>query len=253
MTEKKCEGKPSLPEEPVGEDWIGDIGRSVQDVKAEMADIAREADEGMFDGPVGKVLIFLKRYWAVILVALIPWVPKLAEHWAENNPFSAMPEIITEVEFQEISDYIAHWDSSYEYAMNWVLEYDRDADGNNDVRVHAFAISEPEDRELYIRTEIVLPTLWQLITGTCGFAAQGEELALQDGQSCFIITVSGETKGDHSELRQAVENTLTAIHEEQVQQASGTYIPPEKPTLQELIDLLLEAQMDEHGGNAHEE
>ena len=40
------------------EDWIGGIGSGMKVLKDEMADVAREADEGMVDGPLGKVLVY---------------------------------------------------------------------------------------------------------------------------------------------------------------------------------------------------
>lgn len=226
------------------DDWIGDLEDKFKAFREDMADVAREADEGMIDGLLGKVLVFLKRYWAVILLAIIPFVPKMVEHWAEDNPFPAIPQIITEAELQEISDYIFDWSNSYEYAMNWVLHIDRDGDGEQDIRVHAFDCAEPERTELYVRTSLELPTVWQLITGKRGFAPQGEEMAFQDGQACLIITVSGETKGDRSELRLAVEKTLDAVRREKAEQEAGTYIPPGKPYLQDLIDLILDNQQE---------
>lgn len=226
------------------DDWIGDLEDKFKAFREDMADVAREADEGMIDGPLGKVLVFLKRYWAVILLAVIPLVPGLVERWADDNPFPAIPQIITEAELQEISDYIVDWSNSYEYAMNWVLHIDRDGDGEQDIRVHAFDCVEPERTELYAHTSLELPTVWQLITGKCGFAPQGEEMAFQDGQACLIITVSDETKGDRSELRFAVEETLEAVRKEKAEQEAGTYIPPSKPNLQDLIDLLLDNQQE---------
>lgn len=189
-----------------------------------------------------KIAAWLKKEWLALLLVLVVCMPGAIEYWAECNPFPAMPEIITEAELREISDYMVHWSNSYEYAMNWVYEYDRDGDGSNDVRIHGFDCSEPERTELYVRTKIKLPTFWQLITGKCGFAPQGEEIAFQDGQACLIITISGETKGDRSELRHAVEAALAAIREEKAEQAAGTYIPPSGPDLQELIEGMLESQ-----------
>lgn len=243
--EEQQEKSTNPAEELLEDDWIGDIGDRVKVFREEMADVVREADEGMIDGPLGKVIVFLKRYWAVILVAVLPFVPKMAEHWADTNPFPAIPQIITEAELQEISDYIVDWSNSYEYAMNWMLHIDRDGDGEQDIRVHAFDCSEPERTELYVHTSLELPTVWRLITGKCGFAIQGEEMAFQDGQTCLIITVSGETKGDRSELRLAVEETLEAVRQEKAEREAGTYIPPQKSELQELIDLILESQQEQ--------
>lgn len=242
--EEQQEKSTNPAEELLEDDWIGDIGDRVKVFREEMADVAREADEGMIDGPLGKVIVFLKRYWAVILVAVLPFVPKMIEQWADNNPFPAIPQIIAEEELQEISDYIVYWSNSYEYAMNWIHDIDRDGDGTDDIRIHAFDCQEPDRTKLYVRTSMELPTIWQLITGKCGFAPQGEELALQDGRACIIFTVSGETKGDRSELRLAVEETLMMIRKEKAEQAAGTYIPPQKPELQELIDLILESQQE---------
>lgn len=225
-------------------DWIGDLKDQFHAFREDMANVAREADEGMIDGPLGKVFVFLKRYWAVILLAIIPFVPKMAEYWADTNPFPAIPQIITEAELQEISDYIVDWSNAYEYAMNWTLHIDRDDDGERDIRVHAFDCEEPERTKLYVHTSLELPTVWRLITGQCGFAPQGEEMAFQDGQACLIITVSGETKGDRSELRLAVEETLEAVRQEKEEQEAGTYIPPSKPYLQDLMDLILDNQQD---------
>lgn len=243
--EKRQEKSTNPVEELLEDDWIGDIGDRVKVFREEMADVVREADEGMIDGPLGKVIVFLRRYWAVILVAVLPFVPKMVERWADNNPFPAVPQIITEAELEEISDYIVHWSNAYEYAMNWIADIDRDGDGENDIRIHAFHCSEPYRTELYVHTSMELPTIWQLITGKCGFSPQGEELALQDGQACIIFTVSGETKGDRSELRLAVEEMLVMIRKEKAEQEAGIYIPPQKPELQELIDLILESQQEQ--------
>ena len=226
------------------DDWIGDLEDKFKAFRDDMADVAREADEGMIDGPLGKVFVFLKRYWVAILLAVIPFVPKMAEHWAETNPFPAIPQIITEAELQEISDYTVDWSNAYEYAMNWTLHIDRDGDGEQDIRVHAFECEEPERTELYVHTSLELPTVWRLITGKCGFAPQGEKMAFQDGQACLIITVSGETKGDRSELRLAVEETLEAIRQEKAEREAGTYIPPSKSYLQDMIDQILDNQQD---------
>lgn len=218
------------------DDWIGDLEDKFKAFREDMADVAREADEGMIDGPLGKVLVFLKRYWAVILLAVIPLVPGLVERWADDNPFPAIPQIITEAELQEISDYIVHWSSLYERPMNWVDYIDRNSDGERDIRIHAFACSEPERTELYVRTSLELPTVWQLITGKCGFAPQGEEMAFQDGQTCIIIEVKGETKDDRSELRLAVQQTLARVRQEKAEQEAGTYVVSEPVSL---LDLML--------------
>lgn len=229
---KRTEDSPETSVTPAEEnwaddDWIGDLEDKFKAFREDMADVAREADEGLIDGPLGKVFVFLKRYWAVILLALIPFVPKMVECWAEENPFPAIPQIITEAELQAISDYIVHWSSLYERPMNWEAKFDRDGDGEQDVRVYAFSLLEPEDKKLYVRTSLELPTVWQLITGKCGYAPQGEEMAFQDEQACLIITVSGETKGDRSELRLAVEQTLALVRQEKTEQEAGTYVVSE--------------------------
>ena len=95
-------------------DWIGDLKDQFHAFREDMANVAREADEGMIDGPLGKVFVFLKRYWAVILLAIIPFVPKMAEYWADTNPFPAIPQIITEAELQEIREYMVDWSNAYE-------------------------------------------------------------------------------------------------------------------------------------------
>ena len=206
-----------------GEDWIGEIENKVRNFRDEMADVAREADEGLFDGPVGKALVFLKRYGLVILLALLPLVPRLVENWARSNPFQPIPAIITEAELQEISDYIVQWDAASSRNMNWVYSMDRDGDGwQDDITVHAFACHEDDREELYTHTVLELPTLWQVLTGEHPLAPAAEEMAFQDGRACIIFTVNGPTAGDRSELRYAVEETLAAIRQSKPDEANGT-------------------------------
>lgn len=208
--------KPDAPQEPIEapeDDWISGIADNARAFRDEMADVAREADEGMIDGPLGKVLVFVKRYWAVALLAILPFVPLLIETWAENDPFPAVPEIITEAEVAEISDYILAWRAA-NGAVNQTMHFDMDGDGENDARFYAFACPEPEREKWYIHTEAELPELWQVITGKCGLHFQGEEFAVQDGQVCIIVNVYGETAGDHSELRWVVDQVLAAIRED---------------------------------------
>lgn len=201
-----------------GEDWIGEIEEKVKGFRDAMTDVAREADEGMVDGPLGKALVFLKRYWAVILVALLPMAPRMIEHWAENDPFTAVPEIVTEAELQEISDYVAGWTEQYNRPMNLRQGFDLNGDGENDAEVYAFLSREPEREELWQSTSLELPTLWQVITGKHPLTPAQEEMAFQDDQACIIFTVTGPTAGDRSELRQTVEETLTMIRQENVEE-----------------------------------
>ena len=208
--------KPDAPQEPIeapADDWISGIADNARAFRDEMADVAREADEGMIDGPLGKVLVFVKRYWAVALLAILPFVPLLIETWAENDPFPAVPEIITEAEVGEISDYTLAWRAA-NGIVNQEIHFDMDGDGQNDARFYAFACPEPEREKWYIHTEAELPTLWQVITGKCGLHFQGEEFAIQDGQVCIIVNVYGETAGDRSELRWVVDQVLAAIRED---------------------------------------
>ena len=214
-TDAREETLEAPPEELYGEDdWIGEVGEHVQAFRDEMKDVAREADEGMIDGPLGKALVFLKRYWAVVLLAILPFVPGMIETWAENDPFPAVPEIITEAEVAEISDYVLAWTGAYDRPVNWETHFDLDGDGENDARFYAFACDEPEREAWYIRTKLELPTLWQVITGKCGLAPQGEEFAVQDGRVCIIVNVYDETAGDRSELRWVVDQVLAYIRED---------------------------------------
>lgn len=201
-----------------GEDWIGEIGDKVKGFRDAMTDVAREADEGMIDGPLGKALVFLKRYWAVILVAVLPMVPGMMEHWAENDPFPAVPEIVTEAELQEISDYVADWAAQYDRPMNLHTRFDLNGDGEKEAEVYAFLSREPEREELWQSTSMELPTLWQVITGKHPLAPAQEEMAFQDDQACIIFTVTGPTAGDRSELRQTVEATLRMIRQERMEE-----------------------------------
>ena len=240
--------KPGAPEENAAppadgtheDDWLADIGDKARAFRDEMADVAREADAGMIDGPLGKVLVFLRRYWAVALLAILPFVPLLIETWAENDPFPAVPQIITEAEVAEISDYALAWTAASGRTINWAVNLDRDGDGTQDSRFYAFACDEPERTEWYVRTSMELPTLWQVITGECGLAPQEEEFAIQDGRVCIIVTVTGETVGDRSELRWMVEQVLAYIREDM---ADGEVTPPEEhpSPLDELLALLLPA------------
>ena len=50
-----------------------------------------------------RIAAFLKRFWAVSLVALVPLIPEFVEVWGMSNPFPAVPDIITEAEIREIS------------------------------------------------------------------------------------------------------------------------------------------------------
>ena len=209
--------KPDAPQEPIeapADDWISGIADNARAFRDEMADVAREADEGMIDGPLGKVLVFVKRYWAVALLAILPFVPLLIETWAENDPFPAVPQIITEAEVAEISDYILAWSTGSGRTVNRADHFDMDGDGENDARFYAFACPEPEREKWYIHTEGDLPELWQVITGKCGLRFQGEEFAVQDGQVCIIVNVYGETAGDRSELRWVVDQVLATIRED---------------------------------------
>lgn len=219
--------KPDTPQEPIEapeDDWIDGIADNARAFRDEMADVAREADEGVIDGPLGKVVVFLKRYWAVALLAVLPFVPLLIETWAGNNPFPAIPNIITEAEVGEISDYALAWTTASGRTINWAVNLDRDGDGTQDSRFYAFACDEPEREEWYVRTSMELPTLWQVITGQCGLAPQEEEFAIQDGRVCIIVTVSGETAGDRSELRWMVDQVIAYIREDM---ADGEVTPPE--------------------------
>ena len=191
-----------------------------------------------------KIAAWLKKEWLPLLLLLVICSLNVVDYWAEHNPFPAMPEIITEAEFQEVRDYITWWDANYEYATTWRVDHDHDCDGIFDCRTSVYAYSDNADKEVYTRTAILLPTIWQLISGKCGFAPQDESLVLADEKICLESVISGETKGDRSELRHAVEAMLAEIHEEQAQQAVGTYIPPEKPDFQELIDVMLELQQE---------
>lgn len=234
--------KPDAPQSPIEapeDDWIGDVADKARAFRAEMADVAREADEGMIDGPLGKVLVFVKRYWAVALLAILPFVPLLFETWAENDPFPAVPEIITEAEVREISDYMLAWSTGSGRTINRADHFDMDGDGENDARFYAFACSEPERETWYIRTRAELPTLWQVITGKCGLHFQGEEFAIQDGQVCIIVNVYGETAGDRSELRWVVEQVLAYIREDM---ADGEVTLPEwtPSPLDEMLSPLLQ-------------
>lgn len=222
------------------DDWIGELEARMKGLREEMADVAREADEGMVDGPMGKVLVFLKRYAVVILLALLPWVPAMVRHWARNMPFQPVPAIITEAELQEISDYIVHWEAAYKHHMNWTYAADRDGDGTQDIKVHAFVCPEEDRTELYVHTELVLPKLWDVLTGKHPLAPSVEEMAFQDGEICIIFAVEGPTKGDRSELRLAVEETLAAVRQAKADEEAGIH-PQEEgpPMLQELLDELL--------------
>lgn len=200
------------------EDWIGEIGSGMKGLKDEMADVAREADEGMVDGSLGKALVFLKRYWAVILVALLPMVPGMIEHWAENDPFAPVPELITQAELQEISDYVVGWTAQYNRPMNLHTRFDLNGDGEKEAEVYAFLSREPEREELWWSTSLELPTLWQVITGKHPLAPAQEEMSFQDDQACIIFTVTGPTAGDRSEMRQTVEATLTMIRQDNVEE-----------------------------------
>lgn len=205
----------SAPEEDGYEDdWIGEIEDKARAFRDAMSDVAREADEGVIDGTLGKVIVFLKRYWALMLVTILPFVPGIVDNWAANDPFPAVPEIITEAEVQEISDYALAFTAAHDKTINWALRFDRDGDGEEDTRFYAFACEEPERGEWYIRTSMELPNLWQVITGQCGLAPQKEEIAIQDGHVCMIVTVDGETARDRSELRWVVEQVLVLIRKD---------------------------------------
>ena len=209
--------KPDAPQEPIDapeDDWIGEIVDRARVFRDEMTDVAREADEGMIDGPLGKVVVFLKRYWAVTLLAILPFVPWMIETWAENDPFPAVPQIITEAEVAEISDYVLSWTVASGRTINWESCFDLDGDGEKDARFYAFACDEPDREEWYIHTSLELPTLWQVITGKCGLAPQWEEFAVQDGRVCIIVNVYDETAGDRSELRWVVDQVLAHIRED---------------------------------------
>ena len=178
-----------------------------------------------------RIAAFLKRFWAVSLVVLVPLIPDFVEVWGMNNPFPAVPDIITEAEIGEISAYVDEWSGTYDQPVNWGKQFDLDGDGVNEVRVHGFRCPEPNRTELYVHTSMEIPGLWQLLTGKCGFAPQGEKLAVQDGRTALSITVSSETAGDRSEPRQAVEKTLAWVRAVRAGEA-------EEPPVTTVMDIL---------------
>ena len=56
--------KYTVPAEAAEDEIFGGLKRKMEEINA-------EAEESMFDGPVGKVLVWFRKYWRWILTALL--------------------------------------------------------------------------------------------------------------------------------------------------------------------------------------
>lgn len=145
------------------------------------------------------------------IALLLVFAGKMICRYLYNSPFPAVPDLITEAELQEISDYIVSWQQEHPHE-HWQYDIDCNGDGVDDVEVRAFVLPK-EDKEIYTRTSLYLPSLKQLLTGH-PFALAREEMVLEDGWIGLGFIVTGPTAGDRSELRLAVAETLDVVREE---------------------------------------
>lgn len=264
--EKRLDEQPEEPiEAPADElwedDWIGEIGDKVKAFRDEMADVAREADESMIDGPLGKVVVFLKRYWAVLLIAaVLPLCRWGYNQYLHGGSFPVNPQVISEAEFREIIDGIAYlemdggyfeqhpvveWRQSLQYDWKTLRLLDLDGDGKGDTEVYVYATHGYKeygyklnaDGEMQYYEVLVEPTelmtssyveraaFWDVLTGQSEWGVAEKGAGMFDHTGGVYIAVVDPKNDDHGELRETVEALLAAIRQAKADEAAGV-IPP---------------------------
>lgn len=243
------------------EDWIGAIGDKVKGFREEMADVVREADEGMIDGPLGKVAVFLKRFWAVLLVALVLPLGKWGyDQYLHGGSFPVDPQVISEAEFREIIDGIAYlemdggyfaqhpvveWRQSMQYDWKSLRLLDLDGDGEGDTEVYVYATYGYKERGYVMNAEgemeyyevLMEPTelmtssyveraaFWDVLAGQSEWGVAEEGAGMFDHTGGVYIAVVDPESDDHAELRETVKALLAAIRQAKADEAAGL-IPP---------------------------
>jgi len=260
---------PAEPEEnaeaPVDDmyedDWIGEITDRAKAFRDEMVDVAREADEGILDGPLGKVVVFLKRYWAVLLTALVLPLGRWGyDQYLHGGSFQVAPQVISEAEFREIIDGVAYLEmdggyfaqlpvvesrQSLQYNWKTLYLFDLDGDGEGDTDVYVYATHGYKERgyvmnadgemeyyevlmeptELMTSSYIERVAFWDVLAGKSEWGVAEEGAGMFDHTGSIYITVVDPGRDDHAALRRAVEELLAAIRQAKADEAAGLIKP----------------------------
>lgn len=244
-----------------GDDWIGEIEDKVKGFRDAMRDVAREADEGMIDGPLGKVLVFLKRYWAVVLIALVLPLGRWGyDQYLHGGSFPVNPQVISEAEFREIIDGIAYLEmdggyyaqhpvverrqsQQYDWKYLQMLDLNEDGEGDTEVYVHAtYGYKERgyvmnaegemeyyevlmEPMELMTSSYVERAAFWDVLEGQSEWGVTEEGAGMFDHTGGVYIAVVEPESDNHAELRGTVEALLAAVRQAKADEAAGL-IPP---------------------------
>lgn len=263
--------KYTVPAEAAEDEIFGGLKRKMEEINA-------EAEESMFDGPVGKVLMWFRKYWRWILTALlIPLLNYGYEYYLYWTEFPVMPEIITEEGFRLLVDYddviedmltypavktaVKIGKSSYLYKL-----YDVNGDGEGDIYVglskhgplksHGWRSYTDADgnRQTEYFEERWLPQEVEVDSGTYrvhwlevllgkedDFGVCAEDIYIHDHTGSLHMIVNRPQGDDHAELRAMIAEMLQIA-----EQAKAAGIPPSAADEPDLSDPIswLEQQID---------
>ncbi|MBQ7850237.1 MAG: hypothetical protein IJ343_10975 [Clostridia bacterium] len=243
------------------DDWIGEMENRVKAFREEMADVAREADESLIDGPLGKALVFLKRHWRVVLTSvLLPLAMWGYDYYLHDTDFPVNDAIITESEFREIIDGVAYleMDGGYfdthpavEYQVSLRYDWDMldlmdlDGDGAGDTEAFVLATHGYKARGYRVNAQgetvyfeelreplpigtdshIMRASVWDVLSGTCGWGVRQAGAGMFDHTGDVYVTVINPGENIQKEIRAVVEELLAAIRQARADEAAGL-IPP---------------------------
>lgn len=246
--------KYAVPAEDAEDEIFGEL-------KQKIAEINAEAEESMFDGFVGKVFVWVRKYWRWILTALlIPLLNFGYEYYLYWTEFPVMPEIITEEEFRLMVAY----DDVIEETLNYPTVktqvksggrtlgsyrmYDTDGDGVGDIYVsldkhgplksHGWRTVTDVDGNQTIEyyEELWEPQELELDSGTYrvhwldvllgkeeGFGVSSEDIFIYDHTGSLHMIVNQPLGDDHAELRALIVEMLQIA-----EKAKATGVPADR-------------------------